>query len=261
MTQGAAVGDTHARPRRGRGYGWVPDVPDQRDHLYALARRRRIVPATIDLRGGCSPVENQGRLNSCTGNALVGALEFLEIKDRLRFVNLSRLFVYYNERAIEHSTRVDAGAALRDGIKSLARQGVCRETMWPYRTTKVLLKPTKRCYVEAAAHRITSYQRLSSVDAMRSCLAEGYPFVFGFAVYESFESARVARSGIVPLPKPDEVVVGGHAVMAVGYDDAKRTFIVRNSWGAKWGKAGYCAMPYDYLADRNLSDDFWTIRR
>ncbi len=96
---------------------------------------------------------------------------------------------------------------------------------------------------------------------MRTCLADGYPFVFGFTVYESFESATVARTGRANLPKPGEKVLGGHAVMAVGYNDKQKRFIVRNSWGTGWGKKGYFTMPYAYLDDRDLSDDFWTIRR
>ncbi len=259
--------ETTVKPRRSarskaHAYGWVPDVPDHRDHMYGVARPApRRLPGAVDLRASCPPVEDQGRLNSCTANALVGALEFLELKAGQPLVDLSRLFVYYNERAIEHSTGSDSGAALRDGIKSLAKLGVCRESHWPYRAAKVLAKPTKPCYAEAAAHRISSYQRLRTVDEMRACLAEGYPFVFGFAVYDSFESVKVARSGVVPMPKPDETSLGGHAVVGVGYDHARRVFVVRNSWGPAWGKAGYCTMPYAYLADRNLSDDFWTIRR
>jgi len=244
------------------GYGWVPDLPDDRDILYGAVRKVPArLPRSADLRHLCSPVEDQGDLGSCTGNALAGAVEFLEKKDRRPLVNVSRLFIYYNERVIEHSVREDAGAMLRDGIKTLVKQGVCSERKWPYVISKFAVRPSRGCYKEAADHQVTAYARLETVDEMRACLADGYPFVFGFTVYESFESSDVARTGTVPMPKSREKVLGGHAVLGVGYDDARRRFIARNSWGSGWGMKGYFTMPYQYLGSRSLSDDFWTIRR
>jgi C1A family cysteine protease len=244
------------------GYGWVPDLPDHRDIMYSVVRKIPAkLPPTADLRPTCSKVEDQGQLGSCTGNALVGTLEFLEKKDKVPYIELSRLFVYYNERVIEHSVASDSGAMLRDGIKTLHKQGVCSEKCWAYDISKFTVKPSAPCYTEAAKHKITSYQRLQTVDEMRTCLADGYPFVFGFSVYESFESQEVAKTGVVNIPQSGEKQLGGHAVVAVGYDDSKKRFIVRNSWGIDWGMKGYFTIPYDYLANRNLSDDFWTIRR
>ena len=241
--------------------GWIPDLPDHRDFLYAAIRPVGVrLPKSVDLRAGMSPVENQGQLGSCTANALVGALEFLEMKTGKSLVDLSRLFIYYNERAIEHTVRSDSGAMLRDGIKTLAAQGVCPEKNWPYVTSALTKKPTSSCYTAAKKHTISSYHRLSSLADMRACLAEGYPFVFGFSVYETFESASVARTGVVNMPKRAERQLGGHAVCAVGYDDVAKRVLVRNSWGPGWGQKGYFTMPYDYVADRNLSDDFWTVR-
>jgi len=206
-------------------------------------------------------VEDQGQLGSCTGNALAGALEFLERKTSSPFTDLSRLFIYYNERVIEHSVKSDSGAQIRDGVKTLAKQGVCSEKKWPYVVSKFESKPTTACYTEAKRHIISTYHRILTLDEMRTCLAEGYPFVFGFTVYEAFESQEVSRTGIVNLPGAAERVVGGHAVLGVGYDDGQRRFIVRNSWGPKWGQHGYFTIPYVYLASRNLADDFWTIRK
>jgi len=244
------------------GYGWVPDLPDHRDRLYgALHPAPPTLPSSVDLRPGCSPVENQGALGSCTANALAGALEFLERKDNVAFEDVSRLFIYYNERVIEHTVKSDSGAMLRDGIKTLAKQGVCSEKLWPYTISKFAATPGAACYKDGLNHQITSYQRILLLNEMLACLADGFPFVFGFTVYESFESPEVAKSGVVPMPGPAERTLGGHAVVAVGYTQADSRFIVRNSWGAQWGQKGYCTMPFAYLTDRNLSDDLWTIRR
>jgi C1A family cysteine protease len=254
---------TTKRTKKGKlAYGWVPDLPDQRDFLYSAVRKVPAkLPPAVDLRPLCPKVENQGDLGSCTGNALAGALEFLERKDKVSFVDFSRLFIYYNERAVEHTVNSDSGAMIRDGIKTLAKKGVCSEKKWPYIISKFSVKPAPSCYKEALTHKINSYHRILTLDEMRTCLAEGFPFVFGFTVYESFESQQVAKTGVVNMPKPGEGVVGGHAVLAVGYNDSKKRFIVRNSWGEDWGMKGYFTMPYNYLADRNLSDDLWTIRR
>jgi len=242
-------------------YGWLPDRPDHRDQLYAtIARPPRRLPPSVDLHAQCSGVENQGALCSCTANALVGNLEFLEKKAGVTVTDLSRLFVYYNERALEGTANEDSGAFLRDGIKTLVKKGVCPEEEWPYIISQFAAKPPAACYRHAEDHQVLSYHRILTLTEMRMCLAEGYPFVFGFTVYEGFESDQVAKTGQVNMPKPNERDVSGHAVMAAGYDDAKRRFLIRNSWGTNWGLKGYFTMPYDYLADRNLSDDFWTIR-
>ena len=248
--------------RSPKWYGWLPDLPDHRDFLYsAVAPVRAVLPQKVDLRRKCSAIENQGNLGSCTANALVGALEFLEIKDGAKFVDLSRLFVYYNERVIEGTVNQDSGAYLRDGIKSLAKLGVCPEQKWPYRISDFTRKPTAKCYKDAIRHRITSYHRIVTIDEMRNCLTDGFPFVFGFTVYTAFESQTVAKSGVVNMPGPKEKVLGGHAVVAVGYDDGQKRFWIRNSWDTDWGQNGYFTMPYDYLDPKgNLADDFWTIR-
>jgi C1A family cysteine protease len=174
----------------------------------------------------------------------------------------SRLFIYYNERQMEHTVQSDAGAMIRDGIKSIAKQGVCEETEWPYDIAKFAEQPPAPAYADAKANLAIQYQRLArAVDVMRGCLASGYPFTLGISVYDSFESQDVAQSGIVPMPGPHESLLGGHAVLAVGYDHPHQRFIVRNSWGTRWGMRGYCTIPYAYVTNDNLSDDFWTVRR
>ncbi|MBZ5576412.1 MAG: C1 family peptidase [Acidobacteriia bacterium] len=244
-------------------YGWVPDLPDQRDHLYAavpavLAK----LPPKKDLRAGCPPVYDQGQLGSCTANAISGALQFEQKKQRIKFFMPSRLFIYYNERVIEKSVNSDNGAQIRDGIKTVANQGFCPETEWPYNPQKFATKPSPLCFKDAGKNKAVGYQRLVStnLNQLKGCIASGFPFVFGFTVYEAFESPQVAKSGVLNMPGPREKVVGGHAVLGVGYDDSTQRFIVRNSWGKDWGTKGYFTIPYAYLTSSNLADDFWTIR-
>jgi C1A family cysteine protease len=214
------------------------------------------------LRSKCPPVYDQGQLGSCTANAIAGAIQFDRRKQKLKpdFVP-SRLFIYYNERVIEHSVQSDNGAQIRDGIKSVAKQGDCPESEWPYDISKFAVKPGPTCYKDALKYQALQYQRVPQIaNQLKGCLASGYPFVFGFSVYDSFESDVVAKTGVLGMPGPKEKLLGGHAVLAVGYDDSKQVFIVRNSWGAGWGQNGYFTMPYAYLTDSNLADDLWTIR-
>lgn len=245
--------------RRAKNYGWLPDVPDQRDYLYSAIRPVIKLPKKADLREGCSEIEQQGRLGSCTAQALAGNIEFLDKRIDGEYTDTSRLFIYYNERAIIDTIDYDSGASLRDGIKTLKKDGACHEETWPYVISRFDKRPSRTCYAEGMLHLIESYHRLHAISELLTCLAEGYPFVFGFAVYESFESQKVKRTGIADMPKKDEVMIGGHAVMAVGYDQAEKRFLVRNSWGRQWGMAGYFTMPFKYL--EALAGDFWTIRR
>jgi C1A family cysteine protease len=254
-------------PVLGKGLGWVPDLPDARDHLFAAPPTALAsLPKRVDLRPHCPPIYDQGELGSCTANAIAAAIEFDQIKQQLpppHPFTPSRLFIYYNERVIEHSVRSDAGAQIRDGVKSVARQGDCPESEWPYNPAKFAVKPPARCYADAARYRAISYARVvQSLMQIQGCLAAGYPIVIGFTVYDSFMSDEVASTGEVPMPDlTSEHVQGGHAVLVVGFDDGQRRFIMRNSWGTDWGMRGYFTMPYAYLIDRQLSSDFWQIRQ
>ncbi|MDD0858602.1 C1 family peptidase [Arthrobacter alpinus] len=244
-------------------YGWIPDLPDQRDFQFAApVAVQASLPPSVDLRPACPPVYDQGQLGSCTGNGIAGVLQFMAMKEGQADTSTpSRLFIYYNERVIEGTVDSDSGAQIRDGIKSVASIGACDETLWPYTITKFAKKPLAKCYTAAKNNRAISYSRVSqSLSTMKGALASGFPVVFGFTVYDSFESADVARTGVVPMPATSESVLGGHCVVAVGYDDASQSFTIRNSWGTGWGMAGYATMPYGYLLDRSLASDFWCVR-
>ena len=237
-------------------------MPDHRDKYYDEIRKKPArLPRRVDLRPLCSAVKYQRHLQSCTSHAISAALEFLEKKDHVHFEDLSRLFIYYNERLLTKKTNIDSGARLRDGIKSLREYGVCPEKLWPYVISRFRQKPPPRCYREARKHRITSYHRIMAVDEMKVCLAEGYPFVCGISVYQSFLSRKVAHTGHIDLPKKHDRVIGGHAVLVVGYDESAKSFLLRNSAGHDWGQGGYFTVPYKYLENRRYSWDFWTIRR
>jgi C1A family cysteine protease len=243
-------------------YGWKPDFPDQRDFKFAAPEPILAnLPTSVDLRGNCPPVYDQGQLGSCTANAIAGAFQFESMKQNDPAFTPSRLFIYYNERVIESSVNSDSGASLRDGMNSVSQQGVCDEVEWPYVISEFTQKPFQKCYQDALQNTISSYYSINQdIDQMRGCLANGYPFIYGFTAYESLESQQVAQTGVLNLPGDDESVVGGHAVVAVGYDDSQSRFIVRNSWGSDWGLNGYFTIPYDYLLNPDLSSDFWTIR-
>jgi C1A family cysteine protease len=249
--------------RKIAGYGWNRDLPDGRDYMYAaplevLAK----LPTKVDLSNECPDVYDQGQLGSCTANAIGAALEFDQMKQGKKSpFTPSRLFVYYNERAIEGTIASDSGAMIRDGVKSVNQLGAPPETDWPYVIEKFRNRPPRKAFTAALKNQAILYQRLTQAESqLKGCLAAGFPFVFGFVVYESFESPKVAKTGDAPMPRANEAQLGGHAVLAVGYDERRQRFLIRNSWGPDWGKKGYFTLPYPYMLQATLSSDFWTIR-
>ena len=248
-------------------YGWIPDLPDFRDIKFCAAVHAPQAPITlppsVDLRPGCpTEIYNQGELGSCTANAIGCAHQYMQKQQKQTEIFIpSRLFIYYNERVMEGTVRSDSGAQLRNGIKSIAAQGVCPESEWEYDISKFRNKPSLPCYKHATQHQVLKYYSVpQTLLDMKTCLASGFPIVFGFAVYSSFESMEIAKTGIVQLPGSHESQRGGHAVLAVGYDDSTSRFLIRNSWGAGWGMGGYFTMPYEYLTNPNLACDMWAIK-
>lgn len=247
-----------------RVYGWKKDSSNEGDHTHQfLCSRLHSNVKKIDMRDLCPAVYDQGQLGSCTANAICAAYEFDEMKEQEEKVfTPSRLFVYYNEREMEGHVDEDSGAEIRDGIKSIATVGVCPESEWDYDISKFTEKPPAECYETAKKHKSVEYKRVAqSLEQLKACLIEGFPIVFGFLVYESFESPDVAKTGVMTMPGRHEQVLGGHAVVCVGFDDDKKCFVIRNSWGTTWGDKGYFYMPYDYMTNVGLASDFWTVRK
>jgi C1A family cysteine protease len=243
-------------------FGWKRDLPDIRDFRFKI-ELPHVIPPMVDLRESCPSIYNQGSLGSCTANALAGAFQFEQMKQQDDDVFIpSRLFIYYNERVIEDSVNEDSGAMIRDGIKTMVKEGVCPESLWPYVPSKFSHKPCNNCYKIALDNQVQEYLRITphSLYEVKHCISDGYPVIFGFTVFESFMTEEVARTGIAPIPGIDESTLGGHAVLAVGYDDSKNALIVRNSWGPEWGLNGYFYLPYEYVTTPDMSADYWTIR-
>lgn len=245
-----------------RRYGYIPDLGDKKDQLMVSAPR--ILSDKIDLRDKMPlPSFDQGDLGSCTANATVGAIVFDQAAQQLPVVMMSRLYLYYYSRVIEHTVSEDAGAQLRDVMKAYNKFGICPETEWPYDQTKFQSKPTSQDCTDAATHRPLIYKRVpQSISNVLRVLASGFPIIFGFTVYENFESQEVADTGILPMPDyAKESSLGGHAVLAMGYDRTTRQILVRNSWGTSWGQDGHFWMPFEYIFDQDLATDFWCIQQ
>ena len=243
-----------------RKYGWVKEGPDPRDRVYNVATPVAGLPDSVDLRSKCPPVYDQGQLGSCVSNALAAAVDFDRLHQGFPLLNPSRLFIYYCARVLEHTTQQDAGATVRDGIKVVVSDGAPPETDWPYAPAKLAVRPPGNVFQDAHKNLVSEYMRLpQTLPRLKTCLAQGFPFVFGMNVYESFESDSVALTGIVPMPSNLETYLGGHCVMAVGYSEDRQAFLVRNSWGTEWGLKGYFWLPYAYFLP-TFTSDFWTLR-
>ncbi len=249
--------------RRVARYGWIPQLPDLRDAQLQIEAVTSL-PSSVDLSSAAHmpPIYNQGQLGSCTANAIAAAVDFENHSQNETFLAPSRLWIYYQERVIENTVNQDSGAQIRDGMKAVAQLGVCPETDWSYDISTFTNTPPQNDYTDALKDTILTYQAPpQQLFALKSVLAGGKPIVFGFTVYESFESPQVASSGVLPMPDPKEKVVGGHAVALVGYDDATDMFRVRNSWGTGWGQEGYFQMPYLYATSPSLASDFWVVQK
>lgn len=268
-----SVGSRLHRDRLELGTGWLPDVPDFRDYTVHSEKVRSMfkasppwaaeLPASVDLREHCSPVEDQGKIGSCTAQAVVGLLEYFERRTQAEYLDASRRFLYKVTRKL-YRLEGDTGAEVRGTMKALRIFGVCPEQYWPYEVGQYDLEPPAFCYAFALSYQAVKYYRVWDGDPqkllgqLKASLASGLPFAFGFSVYSSIWDAAVQESGDIPVPQPGDSLDGGHAVMAVGYDDARQRLLIRNSWGTSWGQKGYGTLPYEYVA-KGIADDFWVL--
>ena len=237
---------------------WKADKIDTRDYKYQVTQK--VSPNIVDLRSYCSPIENQGSLGSCTGQAIAGAIELLN-KRSGKPTDVSRLFIYYYERLILGTVNYDSGAYIRDGIKATNHYGASLESLWPHDIRKFKQEPITEAKNDAQNRKVTRYERVTNFNGCIDALTNGYPVIMGFHVYQSFMSASVARTGNMPYPNTKrERLLGGHAVLLVGYDKRKKVFIARNSWGTNWGIKGYFYMPFDMVIKPNMSSDYWIIK-
>lgn len=270
------------------GMGWLPDYPDLRDYTEKTERVKKVLeptglskakslPASVDLRQWCSPVEDQKKLGSCTANTGVGVIEYYERKSFGRHIDASRLFLYKVTRNLMKQSG-DTGAFLRSTMGAMVLFGTPPEDYWPYTDDEKGFdrEPPAFCYACAQNYQTIQYFRHDPpgtkaeevLGRVKTYLSKGHPAMFGFTVYNSIEQAE--KTGKIPLPAPKEKIEGGHAIVTVGYDDKmkiKNSFgkvettgalLIRNSWGKGWGEEGYGWLPYDYLL-KGLAEDFWSV--
>jgi C1A family cysteine protease len=240
--------------------GWLKQAPDKRDLKFKPTVRLLAVPLTKDLRPKMSPIDDQLDLGSRTANAGVATYEYLEVKHKAPVINhYSRRMLYWLARRELGTINEDSGANLRDIAYCLDHYGDCLEVTDPYVVSRFTRTPTKAAFAEALTYQAIEYRAVASTEAaMKACLAEGYPFIFGFDVYKSFISDKVAVTGMVPMPNESrEDIVGGHAMVCVGY--TKANWILRNSWGEGWGKKGYCFVPKAFMP--KYAQDNWMFKQ
>ncbi len=247
--------------RKVSGYRFASPKPGTR--VFAAAANS--LPPRVDLRPFMTEVENQGETNSCAANAVAGAYEYL-VKRHLGddAYDVSRMFIYYNGRAVDGCENEDEGSVIGSLIESLKEHGACSEETWPFESESVNEAPSEDAYEEAKKFLIEDCAVVpTTLQAWKAALADGYPIIFGISLFNSFDRQR--QPGLVPMPSSKESSReshSGHAMLAVGYSDADRVFVVRNSWGDEWGDAGYCYIPYDYLCNPKFNNgDSWIIKQ
>lgn len=243
-----------------RSYGWKKQPDDYRDWKFNLDVADVSFPAAFDLRNDMPPVWDQGNTNTCTAHAAGAAYEYQLNQQKLQDFMPSRKFLYYNERLLEGDTSQDDGATIRDAVKALAQYGTLPEHYWPF-SEDVRKAPDQASYQIAIKNVVTSYEAVQqSHTFIKAAIQSRHPVIFGFLVPQSFEEESVASTGVMQASADTERTVGGHATLVVGWDDTRKAYLIRNSWGPDWGIGGYFWMPYEFLLDDQKAFDFWIIK-
>lgn len=237
------------------------DKVDPRDFKVSAKRLAAIgpLPSSVDLRPVSPPIYNQGRVGLCFAHAGCRCFDMEFYRHTQKFETPSRLFLGIVTRNDEGTLNQDAGATMRGTCKAMVKYGIPPESSMPYETSKMFQMPPQQLIVEAEKYQTTSYYSIpaGNIDMVKQAVAGGFAVMFGAAIYASFESQEISKTGMVSMPKANEQSLGGHALTVVGYDEAKQAFLVANSWGEEWGLAGYCWMPYDYFSA--LVWDLWVV--
>lgn len=249
-------------------FGCVRDCADPRDKKKTYGQRDiQALRSKVDLTQYVPQIYDQGKLESCTANAVCSAYGINLVKQRADggnyyYFNPSRMFLWYNTRTIEKTEKINAPVQLRNTIKAFHQNGVCKEERWSY-MMKYNEAPNSLAYYAARnndIYAVGEYESLSGTDInqLLACLNEGFPIVFGFDVYYNFKNsyAWIGRNGVMPMA--DCKTGEGHAVVAVGYDNYTRLVTILNSWGSTWGCNGYFYMPYDFITS-DYCHSFWKI--
>jgi len=238
----------------------VRSGPDPRDHRLKLLNTKAKLPAAVTLRSNLPYVFDQGAIGSCTANSAGSMYSWVVHSQNRGLFIPSRLFLYYNTRELQGTVSYDSGASLRATMQSLRKNGVCAETLWPYEYAKLFETPSPTCYAEGSERQALSYAAVpTSLVAMKN-VVRTRPFVLGIMVYSSFFYPSVAKTGQVPVPNVrKESLLGGHAILVLGYDDRRKAFLCRNSWGTSWGLRGDFYLPYQYVTNRRLAFDAWVL--
>lgn len=242
--------------------GWKRPLPSPKLHKFT-APHGFALPAMMDLEPDCPSVYDQGTLGSCTSNASSALCQFVMKKVGHKWFMPSRLALYYWTRAMESNVNEDTGASIQAAVSVCHKIGVPQDSMWWYNIAKFAVKPNMKVVADANKYKTSMPLSINhfSLNDMQACIVAGFPFTFGFAVYEGFDTGNwPSTTGMMPMPKVGEQMLGGHAVLAIGYDNNKKAFKIRNSWGTNWGQKGHFWMPYNFIMSSDFADDFWTIK-